>query len=127
MIRIFIPTPLRKFTGDKSAVEVQANTVQEAMQGLAQTYPELDQHLFDADRQIRKFIRIFLGDQDINQLNGAQTPLKAGDEVSIIPAIAGGIDENMHLHRAGPVRPQPFVQIRSIAIKRPKKYFTPSC
>jgi len=90
MIKIFIPTPLRKFTGDQSTVELSAVTVQEAIQNLAHAYPELDQHLFDADRRIRKFVRIFLGDQDIHQLDGAQTSLKAGDEVSIIPAIAGG-------------------------------------
>ena len=90
MVRIFIPTPLRKFTADKSIVEVQAGTIAEAIEGLAKSFPELDQHLFDTDRNIRKFVRIFLGDQDIQQLNGAATPLKAGDEVSIIPAIAGG-------------------------------------
>jgi molybdopterin converting factor small subunit len=91
MIKIFIPTPLRKFTSDLSTVEVQAGTVAEAVQGLASKYPELDQYLFDADRQIRKFVRIFLGDKDIHALDGAQTSLKAGDEVSIIPAIAGGL------------------------------------
>jgi sulfur-carrier protein len=90
MIKIFIPTPLRKFTGDQSMVEVQAATVHDAIEGLARQFPELDQHLFDTDRQVRKFVRIFLGDSDIAQLNGVQTALKAGDEVSIIPAIAGG-------------------------------------
>lgn len=90
MIRIFIPTPLRKFTADKSTVEVQANTIAEAIEGLAKSFPELDQHLFDSDRSIRKFVRIFLGDQDIQQLQGPATAVKAGDEVSIIPAIAGG-------------------------------------
>lgn len=94
MVRIFIPTPLRKFTADKSIVEVQAGTITEAIEGLAKSFPELDQHLFDSDRSIRKFIRIFLGDQDIQQLNGAATALKTGDEVSIIPAIAGGKPES---------------------------------
>ena len=91
MIKIFIPTPLRKFTADQATIELQAGTVSEAIQGLAYRFPELDQYLFDADRQIRKFVRIFLGDKDIHQLNGAQTSLKTGDEVSIIPAIAGGL------------------------------------
>lgn len=90
MIKIFIPTPLRKFTSGQATLQLHAGTVAEAIQGLAYTFPELDQHLFNADRSFRKFIRIFLGDQDIHQLNGAQTSLKAGDEVSIIPAIAGG-------------------------------------
>jgi len=99
MIKIFIPTPLRKFTGEQSTVELQASNVAEAIQNLARTFPELDQHLFDADRSIRKFVRIFLGDQDIYQLNGAQTTLKEGDEVSIIPAIAGGVSSSKE-HRA---------------------------
>ena len=90
MITIFIPTPLRKFTDDQSTVKVQAGTIAEAIQGLAKQFPELDQYLFDADKQIRKFVRIFLGDKDIQQLNGAQTAVREGDEVSIIPAIAGG-------------------------------------
>ena len=90
MIKIFIPTPLRKFTGDLSTVELQAGTITEAIQNLATRFPELDQYLFDPDRHIRKFVRIFVGDQDIYQLHGTNTTLKAGDEVSIIPAIAGG-------------------------------------
>ena len=90
MIKIFIPTPLRKFTGDVSTLEVRAQTVGEAIQGLARQYPELQQYLFEGDGSIRKFVRVFLGDNDIHQLDGAQTAVKPGDEVSIIPAIAGG-------------------------------------
>ncbi|HLF65835.1 MAG TPA: MoaD/ThiS family protein [Saprospiraceae bacterium] len=99
MIRIFIPTPLRKFTAEKSIVEVQARTVAEAIQGLALSFPEMDQHLFDSDRNIRKFVRIFLGDQDIQQLDGPDTALKSGDEVSIIPAIAGGKTDGEKVRR----------------------------
>lgn len=94
MIRIFIPTPLRKFTADKAAVDVQGATIAEAMRGLSAAFPELRQYLFDADGRIRKFVKVFLADQDIHQLSGEQTPLKAGDEVSIIPAIAGGSRNN---------------------------------
>ena len=90
MIKVFIPTPLRKFTGDASSIEVQASTVGEAMQGLAGTFPELRQYLFENDGSIRKFVKVFLGDNDIHQLNGSETAVKPGDEVSIIPAIAGG-------------------------------------
>jgi molybdopterin converting factor small subunit len=93
MIKIFIPTPLRKFTGDKATYEVQAGTVHEAIQSLGESFPELNQYLFESDGSIRKFVRVFLGDQDIHQLDGPKTVLKAGDEVSIIPAIAGGLGE----------------------------------
>ena len=90
MIRIFIPTPLRKFTANKASVEVQAGNIGEAIRGLAGHFPELNPYLFDQDGRIRKFVRVFLGDQDIQQLDGEQTAVKAGDEISIIPAIAGG-------------------------------------
>ena len=90
MIKVFIPTPLRKFTGDAASLEVPANTVGEAIQGLAERFPDLQPYLFEGDGSIRKFVRVFLGDSDIHQLSGAQTAVKPGDEVSIIPAIAGG-------------------------------------
>ena len=90
MVTIFIPTPLRKFTDGRSSVEVSAQSVSDAIQGLANEYPALQQHLFDADNSIRRFIRIFVGEDDINQLEGAGTVLKPGDRLSIIPAIAGG-------------------------------------
>jgi len=90
MSKIFIPTPLRKFTGGESSIEVEANTVSDAIASLASTFPDLKQHLYDADNQIRKFLRIYVGEEDIQQLQGPETPLSAGDNVSIIPAIAGG-------------------------------------
>lgn len=91
MIKVFVPTPLRKFTANQTTVTVQAGTVAEAIEQLTFSFPELDQYLFEKDRSIRKFVRIFLGDEDIQSLQGAHTPLKAGDEINIIPAIAGGL------------------------------------
>lgn len=90
MIKVFIPTPLRKFTDGQSAVEVEAQTVSDAIASLAGTFPDVKQHLYDGDEQIRKFLRIYVGDDDIQQLKGVETQLSAGDKVSIIPAIAGG-------------------------------------
>ena len=90
MVTVFIPTPLRKFTEGKSSVDVSAQSVEHAIEGLANQYPDLRQHLFDANNAIRRFIRIFVGDEDINQLNGASTELHPGDKLSIIPANAGG-------------------------------------
>jgi adenylyltransferase/sulfurtransferase len=90
MIKVFIPTPLRKFTGGQSSVEVDANNVADAIASLAGTFPDLKQHLYDGENRIRKFLRIYVGEDDIQQLQGPETPLKSGDSVSIIPAIAGG-------------------------------------
>ncbi len=91
MIKILIPTPLRKFTSGNSSVEVEAATVSEAIAQLAATYPEVKQHLYDGNDDLRKFLRIYVGEEDIQQLNGAGTEISTGDKISIIPAIAGGI------------------------------------
>jgi molybdopterin converting factor small subunit len=90
MAKIFIPTPLRKFTGGEPSVEVEATTVSDAIESLAGIFPDLRQHLYDANDQIRRFLRIYVGEEDIQQLQGPETPLQAGDNISIIPAIAGG-------------------------------------
>jgi sulfur-carrier protein len=92
MIKVFIPTPLRKFTNGESSVDIQARSVSEAISELASAFPEVRQHLYDANNEIRKFIRIYVGEEDIHQLDGPQTPLVSGDKVSIIPAIAGGLN-----------------------------------
>ena len=91
MVTIFIPTPLRKFTQNRSQIQLTAPNVYDAIRSLTIEFPDLQKHLFDSDEQVRRFIRIYVGDEDINQLQGPTTSLKAGDAVSIIPAIAGGI------------------------------------
>lgn len=90
MIKVFIPTPLRKFTNGESSVELNASNVAEAISALAGTFPDLRKHLYDANDEIRRFIRIYVGEEDIQSLNGPATELNPGDRVSIIPAIAGG-------------------------------------
>ena len=91
MIKVFIPTPLRKFTNGESSFDIQAGSVSGAISALVVTFPELHQHLYDADQEFRKFIRIYVGEDDIHALEGPDTILNNGDEVSIIPAIAGGV------------------------------------
>jgi len=90
MIKVFIPTPLRKFTNGESSVAVEAGSVSEAISSLASAFPEVRQHLYDANDEFRKFIRIYVGDEDIHHLDGPATLLVNGDDISIIPAIAGG-------------------------------------
>ena len=90
MARIIIPTPLRKFTGNTASVEANGATVAEAVQSLSQSYPELENHLLDESGQLRKFIRFYVGDEDISALQKEQTPVEPHSVISIIPAIAGG-------------------------------------
>lgn len=92
MITIFIPTPLRRFTSEKSTVSVVASTVAEAIRSLINAYPSLSPYIYDEGELIRKHVRIYLGESDIREKQGPQTQLKEGDELSIIPAIAGGTD-----------------------------------
>ena len=90
MITIFIPTPLRRFAGEKSSVSVAANTVAEAIKSLVSFHPNLSPYIYDEGDLIRKHVRIYLGENDIREKEGVATVLKDGDELSIIPAIAGG-------------------------------------
>ncbi len=91
MITIFIPTPLRRFASEQSKVELTATNVAEAMQSLTSIHPSLKPYIYDEGQSIRKHVRIYLGEEDIRSRDGLQTTLTTGDELSIIPAIAGGI------------------------------------
>ena len=90
MITIFIPTPLRRFAAEQSKVNVRANTVADAIKSLTFIHPSLSPYIYDEADLIRKHVRIYLGEEDIREKQGVATPLKEGDELSIIPAIAGG-------------------------------------
>ena len=92
MAKIIIPTPLRKFTNNQSTVTTNGSTIKESIGALAQIYPELQKHLFDEQGDIRRFVKIFLEDEDINQLQQERTPVTEEATISIVPAIAGGID-----------------------------------
>jgi molybdopterin synthase sulfur carrier subunit len=92
MAKVIIPTPLRKFTDNQAAFEANAENVYDAISALADAYPDIHKHLFDDKNQIRSFLRIYLGDEDINVLDKEKTTLKAEDTLSIIPAIAGGVN-----------------------------------
>ena len=90
-VSVLIPTPSRKFTAGEDTVSVQAATVGEMVDALDQTYPGLGKSLRKADGSLNLFINIYVNDEDIRFLKGADTPLKDGDQVSIVPAIAGGL------------------------------------
>ncbi len=85
-----IPTPLRVYTGGQSEVPVQGSNVAEALDDLTRRYPDLRQHLFNGDNQLRPFVNLFLGENNIKDLQGVQTPINDQDRLMLIPSIAGG-------------------------------------
>ncbi|HYF33566.1 MAG TPA: MoaD/ThiS family protein [Chitinophagaceae bacterium] len=91
MATVIIPTPLRKFTNNTAKLQVQADTVEQTVNELTVNFPDLKKHLLDEQGQIRSYVNIFVGDEDIRDLQQAQTPIKENTVISIIPAIAGGI------------------------------------
>jgi len=88
-IRVQIPTPLRQHAEGKTTVEVAGNTVQAALADLGAKYPAVAERIFQNGR-VRPFINVYLNNEDIRYLDNLATPVKDGDEVAIIPAVAGG-------------------------------------
>lgn len=90
MPSIRIPTPLRSYTNAQAEVQTQGNTVHEVLQDLVRQYPALKTHLFNGKGELRPYVNLFLGEENVNALQGMQTPLKADDRLLLIPSIAGG-------------------------------------
>jgi len=88
--KVRIPTPLRKLTNNEEIVEVTAGTIGEVIVELQARYPGIKERLVDDKGEVRRFVNVYVNEEDIRFLQNQQTPLKDGDEVSIIPAIAGG-------------------------------------
>lgn len=89
MTTIKIPTPLRTFTDGNGEVQVSGETVGAALGDLLGKYPDLRQHLYNGS-ELRNFVNIFIGEEDIRYRDGLETPLESGDALRIIPSIAGG-------------------------------------
>ncbi|NJN19031.1 MAG: MoaD/ThiS family protein [Oscillochloris sp.] len=89
-VTITIPTALRQYADGNSSVGLDAATVGDLLRGLVEAHPALGKHLFSDEGKLRSFVNIYVGDEDIRYLDGEETPVQAGDTVSIIPAIAGG-------------------------------------
>jgi sulfur-carrier protein adenylyltransferase/sulfurtransferase len=89
-VTVIIPTPLRQSANGKSELSVSAATVGAALDQLGATFPEMRAHLFNEKGALRNFINIYVGDEDVRHLDGLKTPLKDGETVMIVPAIAGG-------------------------------------
>src|SRR5207244_12269269 len=88
--KILIPTPLRPFTDRKDAVDAEGKTVGELLTDLTTKHSGLKAHLYNDQGKLRSFVNIYINDEDIRYLQKEQTPIKAGDTVSIIPSVAGG-------------------------------------
>ena len=89
-IKVRIPTPLRKLTNEAEVVEVMAATIGDAIGELQTRYPGIKERLVDETGAVRRFVNVYVNEEDIRFLQNQNTKLKDGDEVSIIPAIAGG-------------------------------------
>jgi molybdopterin synthase sulfur carrier subunit len=90
MPNIRIPTPLRKLTNGKEEVAVTGTTIGALNANLETQYPGIKERICDDSGQVRRFVNIFANDEDIRFLKNLDTPVKDGDEISIVPAIAGG-------------------------------------
>ncbi|WP_455377652.1 MoaD/ThiS family protein [Petrachloros mirabilis] len=90
MIKVRIPTPLRPLTKGQGEVEAQASSIAHMIETLNQAHPGLKDRLCDESGELRRFVNIYVNEEDIRFLKGKETSLKDGDEVSIVPAIAGG-------------------------------------
>jgi len=85
-----IPTPLRKLTADQDSVSADGASLSECISSLEASYPGLKERLCDESGEIRRFVNIYVNGEDVRFLQGLATPIKDGDEVSIVPAVAGG-------------------------------------
>jgi len=90
MTTLRIPTPLRTYTGGKSEVTVSGAKISEALADLTNQYPAIKPHLFNEGGELRPFVNLFVGEHNIKDLQGVETPIKDGDKVMLIPSIAGG-------------------------------------
>ena len=89
-IKVKIPTPLQKHTKNQAEVNVDAKDIRELIENLERNFPGIKERICDENGKIRRFINIYVNEEDVRFLQKDETPLKDSDEVSIIPAIAGG-------------------------------------
>ena len=89
-VKVQIPGPLRSLTAGAAEVEVEADDVAHLLDALSDRHPGFRERLLDASGQLRSYVRVFVNDEDVRSLQRQATPLKPGDVVAIVPAIAGG-------------------------------------
>ena len=89
-VKVRIPTPLRAIAGGNDVVAVASDDLRQCVESLESQYPGLKDRLCDETGELRRFVNIYVNGEDVRFLSGLSTPLKSGDEVSIVPAVAGG-------------------------------------
>ncbi|MCP9914949.1 MoaD/ThiS family protein [Cyanobium sp. ATX 6F1] len=89
-VQVLIPTPLQKYTADQASVAIEASDVDALIQALAAMFPGIQERLTDENGKLRRFLNVYVNTEDIRFLDNQSTLLKDGDEVSIVPAVAGG-------------------------------------
>jgi len=92
-VTISIPTALRQYAGNNAGIDLASGPVGELLASLVDQHPQLGKQLYNEQGQLRSFVNIYVGDEDIRYLQGVETPVPDGEIVSIIPAIAGGNDK----------------------------------
>ncbi len=88
-VKVQIPTPMRQHTDNQNIVEVAGSTVKGVLDALGAKYPGISSRIFE-NGQVRRFVNLYLNDEDVRYLNNLDTEVKDGDELAIIPAVAGG-------------------------------------
>src|SRR6266568_9463072 len=92
-VTIIIPTALRQYANDRAEMEVEAQTVEEALDRLTTEHSELRRHLYNEQNRLRNFVNVYLNDEDIRHASGQDTHVRDGDTIMIVPSIAGGAIE----------------------------------
>ena len=100
-ISVRIPTPLRKFTGGAESVTASGATVAAVVQDVEGRHPGLKERICDDAGKVRRFVNVYVNGEDIRFLGSLDTPVKEGDEISIVPAIAGGMAASARPETAG--------------------------
>jgi sulfur-carrier protein len=95
-VKVQIPSPLRALTGGAEVVEIEATDVDSLIEGLESRHRGIKERLCDPDGKLRRYVRIFVNDEDVRTLQDRATTLKPGDSVAIVPAIAGGSRAKVH-------------------------------
>ena len=91
MAQLILPTPFRHYAQGKKVVQVTGKTISEALWSFAEQHPEIQRHIFDAESgELRPFVNVFINGEDARNLQGGTTRIEEGDELRIIPNIAGG-------------------------------------
>lgn len=89
-VKVRIPTPLRKLTNDRSEVDADGGTIREVVDDLEKQFPGFKERMCDDNGDLRRFVNVYVGEEDIRFLDGLETPIPDGQLVSIVPAVAGG-------------------------------------